>query len=131
MYREQVPDDVKEFVAFVQAQEEDGFDDEAEEEFPSDAVTEANLSNEDAIAVLYELYQQLAVLRQSAPRHECCTTPEFPGCCGGAYLFRSLIPDIHLALNSTEEMGSHCLAVALSCSGRTFLKSTSRALQEV
>ena len=131
MYCEQVPDDVKEFVAFVQAQEEDGFDDEAEEEFPSDAVTEANLSD-DAIAVLYELYQELAVLRQSAPRHECCTTPEFPGCYGGAYLFRSLIPDTSLALNSTEEMESHCLAVALSCSGRTFLKSTtSRVLQEV
>ena len=79
MYREQVPDDVKEFVAFVQVQEEDGFDDEAEEDFPSDAVAEANLSD-DVIAVLYELYQQeLAVLRQSAPRHECCTTPEFPG----------------------------------------------------
>ena len=51
MYREQVPDNVKEFVAFVQAQEEDGFDDEAEEEFPTDAVTEANLSN-DEIAIL-------------------------------------------------------------------------------
>ncbi|KAI2503973.1 AAA-family ATPase [Fragilaria crotonensis] len=122
LYREQFPDHVKDFVAFVQSPEDDDSDNGAEEEFPSDMMAEVKLSD-DLIAVLYELYQELF---SDTPQINTNSARllSFHFSYGGAHLFRSLIPNVGIGLNLKEDMGSHCLAVALSCSGRTSLKST-------
>lgn len=122
IYREQFPDHHKEFVAFIQSQEDDSCDDESDAAILSDEVAEINLTD-DHISIIYQLYREL-FMESSTLEINLARIRSFQISYGAAYLFRRLVPDAGMAKYMKEELGSHCFAVALSCSGRTSLRGT-------